>query len=136
MKSLEQMQRATRVEQEIRDLVGGTWVGPQGLPYDISDVPGRGKVEVKNDEESARTGNFVFEFSGNYGKPSGLAITQADEWFQVSGDLVYVFDVAVLREQLSSWKFNNCWVNSDEGASSLRISILTAKSWAKEVLKR
>lgn len=42
-------------------------------------------VEVKYDRKSSKTGNYIIETSSS-GKPSGIKVTKADWWVQVSAE--------------------------------------------------
>ena len=52
------------------------------------------RVEVKTDHRSRQTGNFFIEYSG-YGKPSGLAITEAD--YYIINDTMNYYLITVSR---------------------------------------
>ena len=52
------------------------------------------KVEVKTDHKSRQTGNFFIEYFG-YGKPLGIAITEAD--YYVINDTVNYYLITVSR---------------------------------------
>ncbi len=52
------------------------------------------KLEVKTDHKSVATGNFFIEYAA-YGKPSGIAITDAD--YYIINDTVDYFMISVSR---------------------------------------
>lgn len=69
----------------------------------LAGILGNGKIELKSEEwQWEQTGNICIEFE-NYGKPSGIAATEADVWvheLKRNGDpLVYLmFPVGRLKQ--------------------------------------
>jgi len=56
--------------------------------YDIWIPEIHKSVEVKSDQKSQHTGNFVIEIE-MYGKPSGLMSTTADVWVIYDGEIFF-----------------------------------------------
>ena len=63
-------------------------VGHRGERYLAAVLEGA-TIEVKSDSWMARTGNIAIEFESR-GKPSGLAVTEADYW-------CFIFDTEKLK---------------------------------------
>lgn len=55
------------------------------------------KYEVKTDEMSLKTNNFFIEFMG-YGKPSGIAITEAEFYIINDTIIYYLIDTDILKQ--------------------------------------
>jgi hypothetical protein len=66
------------------------------LKYDAEIGDGKKiiRVEIKTDHRSSETGNFFIEYSG-YGKPTGIAITDAH--YYVINDTVNYYMISVRR---------------------------------------
>jgi hypothetical protein len=82
------------------------------------------KIEVKTERNKwAETGNICLEYE-SYGKPSGIASTEADYWFHrlAIEDEVYctlVFDVTILRKILKRTKAYKRVSGGDNNASRI-----------------
>lgn len=82
------------------------------------------KIEVKTERGMwANTGNIAIEFE-SYGKPSGIASTEADYWFHnlAIGDTVYatlMFDVDVLRTLVEELDDHKVVKGGDNWASKM-----------------
>lgn len=82
------------------------------------------KIEVKTERGMwAKTGNIAIEFE-SYGKPSGIASTEADYWFHnlAIGDTIYatlMFDVDVLRTLVEELDDHKVVKGGDNWASKM-----------------
>jgi hypothetical protein len=82
------------------------------------------KIEVKTERGMwAKTGNIAIEFE-SYGKPSGIASTEADYWFHnlAINDTVYatlMFDVDVLRTLVEELDDHKVVKGGDNWASKM-----------------
>jgi len=66
----------------------------------LADILTSKKVEVKADRKVTDTGNIVIEYCFN-GKPSGIAITEADYWAFFIGEskqCIFLIDIEHLKE--------------------------------------
>jgi hypothetical protein len=78
-------------------------VGRQGELFvaNVIDVLVNGRVEIKTDERARETGNVYVETSCHYPgrgwQPSGIEVTEAEEWVFVIGHRMIVIPTLELR---------------------------------------
>jgi hypothetical protein len=99
---------ADKAAGELAELALRRWFDCMGFPTEGApgrfaswDVYVRGSLEVKNDRQAARTGNFFLERTA-YGKSSGIATTRATTWALVSERTAYFIGTEKLRTVLDS----------------------------------
>lgn len=73
--------------------------------YDIVIPEIQETVEVKGDEQSCYTGNFLVEIEYD-GIPSGLSTTTSDWWIIVDKDNYYVLKTESMRYLVTEWGKN------------------------------
>lgn len=104
------LKEGKKVEYEVRD-----WLAPnypsayvtKGYckEWDIVIPEKNRTVEVKYDEKSHDTGNFLVEIEFN-GEPSALSTTKADVWIHVDRNFYYVIKTSILRYLIDSeWAY-------------------------------
>ena len=78
----------------------------------IADMFQNKKIEVKSERGMwMKTGNICIEYQ-SYGKPSGIAATEADYWFHclcIENDIfcILVFEVPKLKQLIKKLDFKN-----------------------------
>ena len=97
------------------------------------------KIEVKSERDMwMRTGNIAIEYEC-YGKPSGIAATQADYWFHnlCIGDdsfATLVFDVESLRRIINNLDYKKSVKGGDNFASRMYL-LNIQKLFSTDVIK-
>ncbi len=97
------------------------------------------KIEVKSERDVwQRTGNIAIEYE-SYGKPSGIAATEADYWFHnlCIGDDTFatlVFDVPSLRKIIDNLDKKKSVRGGDHNASRMYLLNLQ-KLFSSDVIK-
>lgn len=97
----EDLRKGKSIEHEVRDWLARSYPSAYVTKgyckeWDIV-IPEKDKtVEVKCDEKSHETGNFLIEIEFN-GEPSALSTTKADVWIHVDRDYYYVVNTEILR---------------------------------------
>lgn len=97
------------------------------------------KIEVKSERDLwMKTGNIAIEFE-SYGKPSGIAATEADFWFHnlCIGDRTFatlVFDVPSLRQIIDNLDYKREVSGGDNYASRMYLVNLQ-KLFSTDVIK-
>lgn len=97
------------------------------------------KIEVKSERDVwQRTGNIAIEYE-SYGKPSGIASTEADYWFHnlCIGDDTFatlVFDVPSLRKIIDNLDKKKSVRGGDHNASRMYLLNLQ-KLFSSDVIK-
>ena len=97
------------------------------------------KVEVKSERDMwVRTGNIAIEYE-SYGKPSGIAATEADYWFHnlCIGDDTFatlVFDVPSLKRIIENLDYKKSVSGGDNNASRMYLLNLQ-KLFSSDVIK-
>ena len=82
------------------------------------------KIEVKSERGMwMKTGNICIEYQ-SYGKPSGIATTEADYWFHnlCIGDDIFctlIFDVPKLKKLIEKLDFKKSVSGADHNASRM-----------------
>ena len=82
------------------------------------------KIEVKSERGMwMKTGNICIEYQ-SYGKPSGIAVTEADYWFHnlCIGDDIFctlIFDVPKLKKLIEKLDFKKSVSGGDHNASRM-----------------
>jgi len=105
----------------------------------IADMLENRKIEVKTERGMwVKTGNIAIEFE-SWGKPSGIASTEADYWFHrlaIGDDLfaTLVFDVPTLRRIVDNLDVHKVMYGGDNKASKMYLVSL-AKLFSKDVHK-
>ena len=105
----------------------------------IADMLQDKKIEVKSERDMwARTGNIAIEYE-SYGKPSGIAVTEADYWFHnlCIGDEVFatlVFNVDALKRIIDNLDEKRTVSGGDNGASKMYLVSLQ-KLFSTDVIK-
>ena len=90
----------------------------------VADMLTDKKVEVKSERDMwVRTGNIAIEYE-SYGKPSGIAATEADYWFHnlCIGDDTFatlVFDVPSLKRIIDNLDYKKTVSGCDHNASRM-----------------
>jgi hypothetical protein len=97
------------------------------------------KVEVKSERDMwVRTGNIAIEYE-SYGKPSGIAATEADYWFHnlCIGDDTFatlVFDVPSLKRIIDNLDYKKTVSGGDHNASRMYL-LNIQKLFSSDVIK-
>ena len=97
------------------------------------------KIEVKSERDMwVRTGNICIEYE-SYGKPSGIAATEADYWFHnlCIGDETFatlVFDVPSLKRIIDNLDYKKTVSGGDHNASRLYL-LNIQKLFSSDVIK-
>jgi hypothetical protein len=97
------------------------------------------KIEVKSERDMwARTGNIAIEYQ-SYGKPSGIAATEADYWFHnlCIGDDVFatlVFPVESLKKIIDNLDYKKSVKGGDNYASQMYL-LNIQKLFSSDVIK-
>lgn len=105
----------------------------------IADMFTDKKVEVKSERDMwVRTGNIAVEYE-SYGKPSGIAITEADYWFHnlCIGDETFatlVFDVPSLKRIIDNLDYKKTVSGGDHNASRMYL-LNIQKLFSSDVIK-
>ena len=90
----------------------------------IADMFQNKKIEVKSERGMwMKTGNICIEYQ-SYGKPSGIAATEADYWFHclcIENDIfcILVFEVPKLKQLIKKLDFKKSVKGGDHNASRL-----------------
>lgn len=105
----------------------------------IADMLQDKKIEVKSERDLwMKTGNIAIEYEC-YGKPSGIAATEADYWFHnlCVGDKTFatlVFDVPSLRTIIDNLDYKRSVSGGDNYASRMYLLNLQ-KLFSSDVIK-
>ena len=105
----------------------------------IADMFTDKKVEVKSERDMwVRTGNIAIEYE-SYGKPSGIAVTEADYWFHnlCIGDETFatlVFDVPSLKRIIDNLDYKKTVSGGDHNASRMYL-LNIQKLFSSDVIK-
>ena len=105
----------------------------------IADMLQDKKIEVKSERDLwMKTGNIAIEYEC-YGKPSGIAATEADYWFHnlCIGDRTFatlVFDVPSLRAIIDNLDYKRSVSGGDNYASRMYLLNLQ-KLYSSDVIK-
>ena len=105
----------------------------------VADMLTDKKVEVKSERDMwVRTGNIAIEFE-SYGKPSGIAATEADYWFHnlCIGDETFatlVFDVPSLKRIIDNLDYKKTVSGGDHNASRMYL-LNIQKLFSSDVIK-
>tara|TARA_E500000318_G_scaffold59955_1_gene55644 strand:- start:2362 stop:2811 length:450 start_codon:yes stop_codon:yes gene_type:complete len=105
----------------------------------IADMLQDKKIEVKSERDMwARTGNIAIEYQ-SYGKPSGIAATEADYWFHnlCIGDGIFatlVFPVESLKRIIDNLDFKKSVKGGDNYASQMYL-LNIQKLFSSDVIK-
>lgn len=105
----------------------------------IADMLTDKKIEVKSERDMwVRTGNICIEFE-SYGKPSGIAVTEADYWFHnlCIGSETFatlVFDVPSLKRIIDNLDYKKTVSGGDHNASRLYL-LNIQKLFSSDVIK-
>ena len=105
----------------------------------IADMFTDKKVEVKSERDMwVRTGNIAIEYE-SYGKPSGIAATEADYWFHnlCIGDetcATLVFDVPSLKRIIDNLDYKKTVSGGDHNASRMYL-LNIQKLFSSDVIK-
>ena len=97
------------------------------------------KIEVKSERDVwQNTGNIAIEYE-SYGKPSGIAATEADYWFHnlCIGDDIFatlVFDTDSLRRIIDNLDYKRAVSGGDHNASKMYLLNLQ-KLFSSDVIK-
>jgi hypothetical protein len=97
------------------------------------------KIEVKSERDVwQNTGNIAIEYE-SYGKPSGIAATEADYWFHnlCIGDDIFatlVFDTDSLRRIIDNLDYKRSVSGGDHNASKMYLLNLQ-KLFSSDVIK-
>lgn len=97
------------------------------------------KIEVKSERDLwVKTGNIAIEYE-SWGKPSGIAATEADYWFHnlCIGDRTFatiVFDVASLKQIIDNLDYKRTVSGGDNNASKMYLLNLQ-KLFSTDVIK-
>ena len=105
----------------------------------VADMLTDKKVEVKSERDMwVRTGNIAIEYE-SYGKPSGIAATEADYWFHnlCIGDETFatlVFDVPSLKRIIDNLDYKKTLSGGDHNASRMYL-LNIQKLFSSDVIK-
>ena len=105
----------------------------------VADMLTDKKVEVKSERDMwVRTGNIAIEYE-SYGKPSGIAATEADYWFHnlCIGDDTFatlVFDVPSLKRIIDNLDYKKTVSGGDHNASRMYL-LNIQKLFSSDVIK-
>jgi len=105
----------------------------------IADMLQDKKIEVKSERDVwQHTGNIAIEYE-SYGKPSGIAATEADYWFHnlCIGDDIFatlVFDTDSLRRIIDNLDYKRSVSGGDHNASKMYLLNLQ-KLFSSDVIK-
>lgn len=105
----------------------------------IADMLTDKKIEVKSERDLwAKTGNIAIEYE-SWGKPSGIAATEADYWFHnlCIGDDTFatlVFDVPSLKRIINNLDYKRSVSGGDNYASKMYLLNLQ-KLFSTDVIK-
>ena len=105
----------------------------------VADMLTDKKVEVKSERDMwIRTGNIAVEYE-SYGKPSGIAATEADYWFHnlCIGDETFatlVFDVPSLKRIIDNLDYKKTVSGGDHNASRMYL-LNIQKLFSSDVIK-
>lgn len=105
----------------------------------VADMLTDKKVEVKSERDMwVRTGNIAVEYE-SYGKPSGIAATEADYWFHnlCIGDETFatlVFDVPSLKRIIDNLDYKKTVSGGDHNASRMYL-LNIQKLFSSDVIK-
>lgn len=105
----------------------------------VADMLTDKKVEVKSERDMwVRTGNIAVEYE-SYGKPSGIAVTEADYWFHnlCIGDETFatlVFDVPSLKRIIDNLDYKKTVSGGDHNASRMYL-LNIQKLFSSDVIK-
>ena len=105
----------------------------------VADMLTDKKIEVKSERDMwVRTGNIAIEFE-SYGKPSGIAATEADYWFHnlCIGKETFatlVFDVPSLKRIIDNLDYKKTVSGGDHNASRLYL-LNIQKLFSSDVIK-
>ena len=105
----------------------------------VADMLTDKKVEVKSERDIwVRTGNIAVEYE-SYGKPSGIAATEADYWFHnlCIGDETFatlVFDVPSLKRIIDNLDYKKTVSGGDHNASRMYL-LNIQKLFSSDVIK-
>jgi len=105
----------------------------------VADMLTDKKVEVKSERDMwVRTGNIAVEYE-SYGKPRGIAATEADYWFHnlCIGDETFatlVFDVPSLKRIIDNLDYKKTVSGGDHNASRMYL-LNIQKLFSSDVIK-
>jgi len=105
----------------------------------VADMLQGKKIEVKSERDVwQNTGNIAIEYE-SYGKPSGIAATEADYWFHnlCIGDDIFatlVFDTDSLRRIIDNLDYKRSVSGGDHNASKMYLLNLQ-KLFSSDVIK-
>ena len=105
----------------------------------VADMLQGKKIEVKSERDVwQNTGNIAIEYE-SYGKPSGIAATEADYWFHnlCIGDDIFatlVFDTDSLRRIIDNLDYKRSVSGGDYNASKMYLLNLQ-KLFSSDVIK-
>lgn len=105
----------------------------------IADMLTDKKIEVKSERDLwVKTGNIAIEYE-SWGKPSGIAATEADYWFHnlCIGDRTFatiVFDVPSLKQIINNLDYKRSVSGGDNYASKMYLLNLQ-KLFSTDVIK-
>ena len=105
----------------------------------VADMFTDKKVEVKSERDMwVRTGNIAIEYE-SYGKPSGIAATEADYWFHnlCIGNETFatlVFDVPSLKRIIDNLDYKKTVSGGDHNASRMYL-LNIQKLFSSDVIK-
>lgn len=105
----------------------------------VADMLQDKKIEVKSERDVwQNTGNIAIEYE-SYGKPSGIAATEADYWFHnlCIGDDIFatlVFDTESLRRIIDNLDYKRSVSGGDHNASKMYLLNLQ-KLFSSDVIK-
>ena len=105
----------------------------------VADMLTDKKIEVKSERDMwVRTGNIAVEYE-SYGKPSGIAATEADYWFHnlCIGNETFatlVFDVPSLKRIIDNLDYKKTVSGGDHNASRLYL-LNIQKLFSSDVIK-
>ena len=105
----------------------------------IADMLQNKKIEVKSERDMwARTGNIAIEYQ-SYGKPSGIAATEADYWFHnlCIGDDTFatlVFSTESLKRIIANLDYKKTVKGGDNYASQMYL-LNIQKLFSSDVIK-
>ena len=109
-----------------------------GRGYDISCRYRERTVtfEVKYDIAVERTGNVAIEYESR-GKPTGIAITEADYWVYKFLGQFFVFRTSVLRKKIFEERAYDRQATGGDPGSKTRMFLVEAgkfRGWGKELV--
>lgn len=105
----------------------------------VADMLQDKKIEVKSERDVwQHTGNIAIEYE-SYGKPSGIAATEADYWFHnlcIGEDIfaTLVFDTNSLRKIIDNLDYKRSVSGGDHNASKMYLLNLQ-KLFSSDVIK-